>query len=435
MRTIVLTLVAALAVAAAQDKAAPKQKTPKNDAEAKLINQVASEKDPNKILADLDEWVKEFPESDWKADRPGMYLVAYQQAGKMHEAFEKGNEILAADPNNFTATTTVLRIGASLKDPTPADLDALEKVADNVLKNPDQIFAASNKPNGVSDADWGKVKPYWVPQASATLILIYKDRKDEALMESKLKEKAAAYPNDASFPLALAQLYISQIKAHPDKQPLVLFYYARAASIEGAQAPSAADKQKFMAFFNKNYKAYHGSDDGSADVIAAAKVNPVAPDSFHVDSTVDIAKKQQEAQEAADKANPAMAMWRTLKTGLTGDSSAQFADQASGSAFPGKDPGTQADMKWKGKIVKLTPAIRPKTLVVAIENPEGDVTLSITDGPLPGKMEAGEEIQFDGTFKSFNKEPYMITLETTKDQIVGWTGKNAPAPRKKAAAK
>jgi len=431
MRKIVLTLTVAMAVATAQQK----QRTPKNDDEAKLINTVAGDKDPNKTLAELDQWVKQFPESDWKDLWPMMYVNVYAQAGKFHESFAKANEILGANPDDFHAITAALGVGSQIKDPSPAELDALEKDADTLLKDSDKIFADSNRPADVDAASWTKVRPYWIPQAHAILITTFKARKDDAVLESKLKEKAAEFANDPAFDIELAQVYLSQSKAHPEKQPLVLFYYARAASIEGPSAAPAADKQKFLAFFNKNYKLYHGSDEGSADVIALAKSNPVAPDSFHIDSTVDIAKKQQEADEAAAKANPAMAMWRTLKTGLTGDNSAQFADNAKDSAFPGKDPTTQADLKWKAKIVKLTPPIRPKTLVVSVENPEGDVTLTVTDGPLPGKMEAGEEIQFDGTFKSFNKDPYMVTIELTKDQIVGWTGKNTTQQKKGAAKK
>jgi hypothetical protein len=263
------------------------------------------------------------------------------------------------------------------------------------------------------------------------LVTAFKAHKDDAMLEAKLKEAAAAFPNDPNFDIELAKLYLTQIKADPKKQPLVLFYYARAAQIDGAEAAPAAQKQQFMAFFNKNYKLYHGSDAGASDVLAAAKANPVAPGDFHIDSTVDIAKQQDAAQAAADAANPAMAKWRLLKTGLTGDTAAAFADAAKDSEFPGKDDAGNALM-WKAKIVKLTPAVRPKTLVVSVENPEGDVTLNVSDGPLPGKMEAGEEIQIDGLFKSFTPSPYMVTLEVTKDQIQGWTGKNTSTGKKKS---
>jgi hypothetical protein len=433
MRNVLLLLIAALAIGAAQDKPPAHQNTPKSPEEAALINAVAAEKDPIKLLAGLDEWVKQFPDSDWKDLRPGMYLRVYQQAGKMREAFDKANEILATKPDDFEAITAVLRIGPTLNNnaPSPADLDAVEKTAEYVMKNGDKVFADSNRPDIVTAADWPKVKPYWGPQSRIILVTSYTARKDDARMEAKLKEKAAEYPNDPIFPLALLNAYFQQIKAHPDKQPLVLFYYARAASIDGPMAPTAAEKQKYMASFSKNYKIYHGSEEGLNDVVALAKANPVAPGDFKIKSTVEIAQEKADAEAKENAANPAMAIWKTVKTGLTSDTPDQFFESVKDAGFPGKDSSGQ-DMKWKAKIVSMKPALRPKTLVVAVEKVEGDVTLNVSDGPLAGKMEPGEEIQFEGVAKAYTKDPYMLTLEVTKDQIVGWTGKNTPATTKKS---
>ena len=92
--------------------------------------------------------------------------------------------------------------------------------------------------------------------------------------------------------------------------------------------------------------------------------------------------------------------------------------------------------KPKGKIVSMTPANRPKEVILAIEKPGvGDAKLTL-ETALPGKMEAGEELQFEGVAKSYTKDPYMITFDTDAKQIEGWTGKNTPAAgAKKAPAK
>jgi hypothetical protein len=300
----------------------------------------------------------------------------------------------------------------------------IEKVAEYVMNSADKVFADSNKPANVSAADWPKVKPYWTAQAPVILVTAYTARNDEARMEAKLKEKAAAYPNNPIFPLALLNVYFKQIKAHPEKQPLVLFYYARAAAID------PPNSQKYMASFTKNYKLYHGSDEGLNDVVALAKADPVAPPDFKIKSTVDIAQEKADQEAKENAANPAMAVWKTVKTGLTGDNPDQFFESVKDSGFPGKDPSGQ-EMKWKAKIVKMMPPNRPKTLVVAIEKVEGDVTLNVSDGPLPGNMKPGEEIEFQGVAKAYTKDPYMLTLEVTKDEIFGWTGKNVPVRTKK----
>jgi hypothetical protein len=429
MKKVLLLLIAALTVGLAQDKPAEKKKTPKDAAEATLINKVVAEPDGAKRLAELDEWVKKYPQSDWDDVRPMLYLLTYQQVGKNREAFDKAVEMTNTTPNDFNALAAILRIGPTLNNnaPSPADLDNIEKAADYVMKNGDKVFADSNKPTNFQPADWAKVKPYWGAQSRLVLIAALTARKDDARMETRLKEEAAAHPNDPIFPLALLNIYFQQIKAHPEKQPLVLFYYARAAAIDGPYGPTAAEKQKYMASFNKNYKVYHGSDEGLNDVVAMAKADPVAPADFKIKSTVDLAQDKADAEAKFAASNPAMALWKTIKTGLTGDMPDQFFDgSVKDAALPGKDPATQADMRWKAKIVSMKPVIRPKTLVVAIEKVDGDVTLNLAEGTLPGKMEPGEEIEFSGVAKSYTKDPYMLTLEVTKDQIVGWTGKNMP---------
>ena len=75
-------------------------------------------------------------------------------------------------------------------------------------------------------------------------------------------------------------------------------------------------------------------------------------------------------------------------------------------------------------------------MVLAIEK-SGIADAKLTfESALPGKMEPGEELEFEGTAKSFNKEPFQITFDVEKEKLVGWTGKNAPAASKgKAAAK
>ena len=80
--------------------------------------------------------------------------------------------------------------------------------------------------------------------------------------------------------------------------------------------------------------------------------------------------------------------------------------------------------KLKGKLVSMAPAVRPKELVLAIDDPNvGDATLKL-DGALPGKMDPGTEIEFEGIARAFTKEPFMVTFEVEKGKVVGWTGKN-----------
>ena len=102
-----------------------------------------------------------------------------------------------------------------------------------------------------------------------------------------------------------------------------------------------------------------------------------------------------------------------------------------GTLLPGGANGVQ---KFKGKIVSMTPETKPKQIVLALEQPNvPDVTLELSQA-LPGKMEAGEELQFEGVAKSYTRQPFMVVFEVEPKQIDGWTGKNA-APAKSSAGK
>jgi len=81
----------------------------------------------------------------------------------------------------------------------------------------------------------------------------------------------------------------------------------------------------------------------------------------------------------------------------------------------------------KGKVVKLTPEVKPKTLVLALEDgTTADATLKF-EMPLAGKVDVGTELSFEGVPESYTASPYMVVFNVEPDKLHGWTGKN-PAP-------
>ena len=284
-------------------------------------------------------------------------------------------------------------------------------------------------------SDWSKMTAFWEPQARHTIAQLWVARKDNEKTEVELTKMLQRWPNDSVIAQMLAGAILAQNKAHPEKQPVAIYYYARAAAWDGdGSLPAANRKALSDGFLIRAYKTYHGSDEGFQQLLTMAKGSATPPADFKIKSTVDIDKDKQAAQAAIDAADPAMAVWRTLKDGLTGATADQFFDSAKGAAFPGKDPNDkEKDMHWKGKIVSMTPAIRPKTLVLAVQNPAGDVTLKF-EMPLPGKMDVGSELEFWGVMDAYTKDPYMLTLTVDKETLTGWKPVAAP-PAKKAAPK
>jgi hypothetical protein len=166
-----------------------------------------------------------------------------------------------------------------------------------------------------------------------------------------------------------------------------------------------------------------------------AKTNPFPPADFHIESAQQIAVKKAADREEFIKAHPELGLWQTaIKAPLTkDDGDAYFEMNVKGALLPGGANGVQ---KFKAKIVSMTPPVKPKQIVLALEDPNvPDVTLELSQA-LPGKMEAGEELQFEGVAKSYTKQPFMVDFDVEPSQIEGWTGKNAaPARNTKVKAK
>jgi tetratricopeptide (TPR) repeat protein len=431
MTKIALAFVAAMALVAAQD--APK-KVAKDQAEADLINGIA--KDPNGAtrLANLEKWTKGYPETAFSDERDEIYLATYQQLNKPREAFDIAQKILTKHPDNFLALSTTIAYLPYLNNGNPAapDMDAAEKASNHVLNDADTVFADKNKPANQTPDQWSKMKPTMGALAQKTIGFIYFQKKDWPRAEAELIKALKLDPTQAQTSYMLANALFSQRQQKPEKQPPSIFEFARAAVYDGPNALPAQLRGQINTSVTKTYTAYHGSNDGLDKLMALAKANALPPDGFTIESTADIAMAKAKAEEDAMKANPMMAMWKTIKDGLTGsDPDGFFASSVKGAALPG---GANGVTKFKGKLVSAKPEVRPKELVIAVQDPAGDCTLKLAEGQTPwaGKMEPGGDIEFEGVATAYSKAPYMLTLEVEKDKVTGWTGKNV-APVKKAA--
>ncbi len=74
------------------------------------------------------------------------------------------------------------------------------------------------------------------------------------------------------------------------------------------------------------------------------------------------------------------------------------------------------------KIISLSPETSPKEIVAGLTDANvADVKLTFDD-PLPGTMMPGEELQFKGTVKAYQKEPFMVTFDVEPKDLTGWPG-------------
>lgn len=406
----------AIGAALACTLAAQEKKKPdwKDAAEYDLYKPITQTQDANVWLDSLDKWTKQYPQSELAGIRRQLYLEAYRQLGRTREAFNAAVEVLRDNPNNLFALSTVVGSIYQLNPLAPADLDLAERATTAILANLDGIYATENRPSEMTDADAAKAKPEMRLFAQKTAGWIDWTRKDFARAEVEFRKALDLDPKQGQVCYWLADSMLEQNKINPEKQQPALYYFARGASYDGPGSLPAADRKNLASYLSAAYAKYHGSDEGLAQLMASAKASAAPPAGFQIKSAAQIEKERIEAEQMFDKMHPERALWKDLKAALTS---------------PTGDTYFETNMKdalvprLKGKLVAMSPASKPKELVLAIENSAGDVTLKL-DGALPGKMEPGGEIEFEGIAKSFTKDPFMVTFETDKAKLTGWTGRN-----------
>jgi hypothetical protein len=420
----------------AQDKqAAPSQPQAKDTKEFNEASAAQKETNDSKRLEDLDLWKKDYPTTELVDARDGMYLITYANLKMARQAFDMAQEILKTKPNDPTALADAIYFVTAIKPaPTTADLDTGEKDALTVLDNP-AVFG--NKPANMNDQQWAATQTQAKDLAKRVLLAIYTSRdanKDDKRLVDELTKLINRDPNlpNADYALGLAMQRILKAENRPQDQPPMFWQFARAidSTVTGPNALPAAVKTGATKYLTDAYTAFHGSANGLQDLLAAAKSSPFPPAGFKIDSVVDIAKAQVAADEAARAADPLGVFWREDIKGNLMKNGPSFFDNIKGAELPGKDPKDTSDSPapryFTATIVSMTPANRPKEILVGIEKPDVADAKLVFETALPGKMEPGEKIRFKGLATDYSPDPFMITfmVDEKEDMDGSWTGKN-----------
>lgn len=420
--TAVLTVITCLGTQAVWGQA--KQPQWKDRAEFDLYDSITKEADNAKRLEKLETWKKQYPQSEFASTRLLVYLATYGGLGRPNDVIATGNEILTNDPNDVRAMSAMITALYSVQGPSPEVLSAVEKASTQLVSNADTIFAADKKLQGMTDDVWAATRKSLTLQATNTVGYIAMLRKDNEKAEEWFKKGLGLDPSVAQISYWLGGVIVAQKK--PEKQSEALFHFARAAAYDGPGA--LPDRKPAMAYFEKAYTTYHGSKEGIEKILELAKSRALPPADFHIKDRNEILKERADEEERIAKENPMAALWKSIKTALTGDDGpSYFNANMKDALLPG---GVNGVNEFKGKLVSFTPATSPKELVLSISDPAGDVTIKL-DAALPGKMEPGAEISFQGVASGFTKEPFMVTFDVEKAKIKGWTAiKTAPTPKK-----
>lgn len=399
---------------------AAKQPQCKDQAECDLYNSILQDNNPKTKLEKLQQWEKANPDTQFIKIRRTLLITTYAANGQAAQGLAVAKQSLADDPKDFNALyyTMLLTQPAYTAKQDPGILADGENAAKALVATID------TPPAGVAADQWAKLRPEVEVLCHTTLGFIAMQRKSWDGAEAELKKALQLNPNNSAVDYSL---YITLASKKDNSN--ALFYYARAANYDGPGSLTPQQRQALQADLQKTYTIYHGNAADLDKVVASAKTSPNPPDGFHIDSKAEIAKKAAEAdvakQEQLAKDNPQLALWKNIKDQLKGaDGATYFSSSMQGAKLP----------TLRGKVVSLDPETRPKSLVLALEDGvTGDATLKF-EAALPGKVDAGTELTFEGVPESYTTAPFMVVFNVDKDDLHGWTGKNA-APAKKAAPK
>jgi tetratricopeptide (TPR) repeat protein len=417
------------------------EKKYKDDAEFPLYDSILKDTNPKTKLDKLQEWERKYPSTDFIKERRQLFFATYLAAQMPKETMAAAQQVLADDPKDFNALYyTMFLLNVVYQGNQPALLDQAEKACNALLASIDTA------PPGVDADKWAKLRPDIERMSHATLGFIGVQRQNWDSAEGELKKVLQLDPNGTNCqpPMPtwaccgnIDYLMYYTLAKKKNYSP-AFFYYARAAAYDGTGASLAAQRQGYMSDVQKLYTTYHGSTEGFSDLLAMAKTTPNPPDGFHIKSKGEIAKESYEKESANAekfaKDHPDWALWKSIKETLT---SATGADYFNSNMKDAKVP------TLKGRVVKLEPAIKPKAILLAMEDgtsteaTTADATLKF-DAALAGKVEPGTELSFEGVGVSYTANPLMVVFNIAeKGDLHGWTGKNAPAApvRHRPAAK
>ncbi len=418
---VAVTLALGLGVAWGQGQ----QQSWKDRAEYDLYMAITKEASAEARLKLLEQWQEKYPNTDVKLLRLQAYAGTYQQLNRTADMLSTARAILEITPKDVRVLSTVAYFTTTLQKPSADDLGAGEKAAHGVLGALDAEFAAEKKPGNVSEADWKKSRVATEAMAHRTVGWVVWQRNAFEAAEKAFLKSLELNPEQGEISFWLGRVILAQKKA--ERQSDALFHFARAAVYTGTGALNPPGRQQVEAYLAKAYRSYHGEDAaGLKGLHELAATNVFPPAGFKIKSSSEI---EVEQREALTKADPAMALWVSIKENLTGDGGEKyFADSMKDALVPPKEM-----VPFKGVLISQEPAKNPKTLVLGLQDPKiPDVTIQL-DPPMTGAAPLGTLLQFRGAPQSFTRQPFMVTFGVEKQDITGWPA--PPPPPKKAPAR
>jgi len=430
MKTSVLAIVLAWAVAAGAQATTPPQTQPgaggapgssdqaptiKDPAEYNAYVNAVQQTDPNGKVSALEAFLTQYPNSVMKASALEQLMGTYQQTGNQAKVVETAKRLQAADPNNLRALAllTFLARQGVMQNQTGQLADLQTYCAKGL-----EAVKANQKPAGMKDEDFEKLKKDTSLIFNGGCGFAALQNKDYAHSQEYMKAAVEQEPKDLQnvYPLCTAYL-----QAQPPDTVNGLYCLAYAVSI--APEGSAA-QQQIQKYFQSVYKNYHGSDEGADQVLATAKASgPNPPAGFNITKYVPPTPAQQAHDIMKDKTPDQIKQlsfgeWElVLSAGVPEDQAKVW------------DVIKNVPLQMEGNVIEAPSNTELHIAGSAddIDAKHADITLTMS-GPIPAARmpKAGDTFDFEGTPSSYTATPFMMMM--TDGKLLKKAGAPARAP-------
>ncbi|HMD71250.1 MAG TPA: hypothetical protein VKF41_07895 [Bryobacteraceae bacterium] len=394
---LAIALLTALAAAAA-----PPAWT--NREEYDLVLKIRVEASPQKQLELLNQWKKQYPQSEMRQTRRELFLSAYQASGDIVHMFETSREMLTEQPSNLVGVYWCALLAPEMKDTRPETLDVGYKAARQLQAGLDTYFAPGRKPEGMTDADWATRKSAAGLLARRAIGWVEWQRADLPAAEKTFTAYLQQDPNNAEIASWLGFVLASQNKPIPAAWQLF-----RVSSMHGEGALPEVWRHQVEDLAGRLYAAYHGGADGADKLKAAAAASPFPPAGFQVDSAEVV--RQRNAEEALNQADPELAAWLRIYRQLSApDGEKYFLDSLKPARIP----------KLRGTVIRCEPAGKPDTISLGLSSAATEEVVLKVSVPFAHAAEPGTQIHFHGAADAFVRDPFRLTVIAGQEDIDGW---------------
>ena len=398
-------------------QAQPQKKEIKDPAEYNAYVGAVQQQDVNAKISGLEAFLTQYPNSVMKQDALELLMQSYQQAGNTAKMTDTAQKLLQADANNIKALALLsysYRAKALGETGAAAQQDLAQ--AKQYGQKGLQALPNYNKPEGMSDADFQKLKDTANVIFNSAVGQGALQEKDYATAAKSLRVAATANPNDFSlvYPLALAYL-----QSTPPDSINGIWYAARASIVAPTQYQASIEK-----YGRSQYIKYHGGDDGWTELVAQAKASPNPPDGFTIKPAPTPA--EQAANIVKDKTPDdikklSFAEWELVL------SAGQQPDQDKVWTLIKGVP-----LQMEGQVIKVSPTeLQIAASQDDIDQKRADIVLTMTT-TIPARLmpKEGATLDFEGTPVSYTPSPFVMTME--KGTLLT---KAAPTPAKRPPAR